>query len=226
MNRKPNPRPLPVREGEKKVRRNSECGVFSTLVVSSSDSPSRTGRGWGLGLPRSRLGQPGFTLIEIAVVLFLMGLMMLIAMPYVGGISSSELKSVSRRMAGRATYLYDEASARKLVIQLVFDMDHNGYFVMVADPYSLQPTFFPDRSPSGARVRLPDSVRIRDVTVEGIGTLSRGTIATMFYPEGYVDATLVHLIDQRGRIMTLRIDPLTGQVAIARGDLRPNFGGR
>ncbi len=163
----------------------------------------------------------GFTLIELAVVMFLMGLMLLIAMPYIGGVTDGQLKSVSRRLAGRATYLYDEASARKLVIQLVFDMDHNGYFVMVADPYSRRPTFFPDNSPSGARVLLPDAVHIRDVTVEGIGTLSRGTLATQFYPEGYVDATLVHLIDKKGRVMTLRIDPLTGQVAIARGDLRP-----
>jgi general secretion pathway protein H len=174
----------------------------------------------------TRRKEAGFTLLEIAVVLFLMGLMMLIAMPYIGGISSTELKSASRRLAGRATYLYDEASSRKLVIQLVFDLDNNGYFVMIADPYSMQPAFFPDRSPSGARVRLPDSVRIRDVTVENIGTVSRGTVATQFYPEGYVDATLIHLIDQRGRIMTLRIDPLTGQVMIARGDLRPNVGGR
>jgi hypothetical protein len=92
---------------------------------------------------------------------------------------------------------------------------------MIADPYAPQPAFFPDRSPSGARVLLPDGVRIRDVTVEGIGTLSRGTISTQFYPEGYVDATLVHLIDKKDRVMTLRIDPLTGQVAVARGDLRP-----
>ena len=107
-----------------------------------------------------------------------MGLMMLIAMPYMGGITDAQLKSVSRRLAGRATYLYDEASARKLVIQLVFDMDHNAYFVMTADPYSTQPAFFPDHSTSGAPVILPDAVRIRDVTVEGVGTLSRGTIAT------------------------------------------------
>jgi len=160
------------------------------------------------------------TLLEIAVVLFLMGLMMLIAMPYLGGVTDAQLKSVSRRLAGRATYLYDEASARKLVIQLVFDMDNNAYFVLIADPYSAQPAFFPDHSPSGARVRLPDAIRIRDVTVEGVGTLARGTIATQFYPEGYVDATIVHLIDIKGRVMTLGIDPLTGQVMIARGDLR------
>jgi general secretion pathway protein H len=163
---------------------------------------------------------PGFTLLEIAVVLFLMGLMFLIAMPYMGGLTDAELKSASRQLAGRATYLFDEASAHKLVIQLVFDMNANAYFVMTADPYSPQPTFFPDHSFSGRRVLLPPSVRIRDVTVEGIGTLSNGTIATQFYPEGYVDATLIHLIDSKGRVMTIAIDPLTGQVMVAKGDLR------
>ena len=154
------------------------------------------------------------------MVLFLMGLIMLIAMPYIGGITDSELKSASRRLAGRATYLYDEASARKLVIRLVFDMDNNAYFVMIADPYAPQPAFFPDPSPSGARVRLPDNVKIRDVTVEGIGLLARGTVSTQFYPQGYVDATVVHLVDIKGRVMTIGIDSLTGQVMVAKGDLR------
>ena len=114
----------------------------------------------------------------------------------------------------------DAASSRKLVIRLIFDMDTNSYFVMTADPYAAQPTFFPDNSSSGARVRLPNAVRIRDVTVEGIGTLSRGTISTQFYPQGYVDATIVHLIDVKDRVMTIGIDPLTGRVMIANGDLR------
>jgi len=149
-----------------------------------------------------------------------MGLMMLIAMPYIGGLTDAELKSASRRLAGRATYLFDEASAHKLVIQLVFDLNANAYFVMTADPYSPQPTFFPDHSLAGRRVVLPNSVRIRDVTVEGIGTLARGTIATQFYPQGYVDGTLIHLVDSKGRVMTIEINPLTGQVMIAKGDLR------
>jgi len=40
-----------------------------------------------------------------------------------------------------------------------------------------------------------------------------------------VDATLIHLVDQKGRVMTLKIDPLTGRVMVARGDLRPAVGG-
>lgn len=200
-----------MREGAPEIDARFQSGGRSDSYFFS---PSGTGRGWGLGLP-------GFTLLEIAIVLFLMGLMTLLVMPYTGGLTSAELKSAARRLAGRETYLFDEATAHKLVIQLVFDMNANAYFVMTADPYSPQPTFFPDNSTSGRRVLLPDNVRIRDVTVEGIGSLSRGTIATQFYPQGYVDGTIVHLVDIKGRVMTIAIDSLTGQVKIANGDLRP-----
>ena len=44
---------------------------------------------------------PGFTLLELAVVLFLMSLILLIAVPYLGGITDAQLKSTSRQMAGR-----------------------------------------------------------------------------------------------------------------------------
>lgn len=168
---------------------------------------------------RERAFSRGFTLLEIAVVLFLMGLMMLIAMPYFGGYRHAQMKSETRRLAGRATYLYDEASSRKLVIRLVFDLERNGYFVLVADPYSVKPTFAADRSSWGAPVQFPPAIHLRDVTVEGAGSFSRGQVATQFYPQGYADATLLHIVDASGDVMTLGIDPLTGHVRIAAGDL-------
>jgi prepilin-type N-terminal cleavage/methylation domain-containing protein len=172
----------------------------------------------GASWPERRFA-PGFTLLEIAIVLFLMGLMMLIAMPYFGGFHRAELKSSARRLAGRATYLFEEASSHKLMIRLVFDLDRNGYTVLIADPYAVQPAFFPDRSSSGAPVFLPAGVRIRDVTVQGVGTVNRGAIACQFYPGGYADATLIHLVDTAGDQMTVGIDSLTGQVMIANGYL-------
>ena len=169
----------------------------------------------------ARSASPGFTLLELAVVIFIMGLMLTLALPYLGGFRQAALKSQARRLAGRATYMYDEATGHKLVLRLIFDMDNNGYAVAQLDPYAVKPVFAPDRSMSGHPVMLPAAIRIRDVTVEGTGTLNRGTIATTFYPEGYVDATVVHLEDASGDVMTLEISPLTGQVAIVNGDVMP-----
>jgi|SRR5208282_1583345 len=165
---------------------------------------------------------PGFTLLELAVVTFIMGLMLTLALPYLGGFRQAALRSQARRLAGRATYLFDEATGHKLVLRLIFDMDNNGYAVAQLDPYAVQPVFAPDNSASGHPVMMPAAIRIRDVTVEGIGTVNRGTVACNFYPEGYVDATVVHLEDASGDVMTLEFSPLTGQVAIISGDVMPS----
>lgn len=171
-------------------------------------------------------GSPGFTLLELAIVIFIMGLMLTVVMPYLGGFRQAALSSQARRLAGRATYMFDEATGHKLVLRLVFDLDNNGYAAARLDPYAAQPVFAPDNSISGRPVMMPAAIRIRDVTIEGIGTVNRGTVATNFYPEGYVDATVVHLDDASGDVMTLEFSPLTGQVAIISGDVMPSGMGR
>lgn len=181
-------------------------------------------RSWvsSAGLPQvSRGGLPGFTLLEIAVVIFIMALIMTIAIPYFGGLRSAELRSQARRLAGRANYLYDESAAQKVVLRLTFDLDTNSYFVSRLDPYAAKPAFAPEHGPAGGRFVLPPGIHIRDVSVQGIGTLRRGAVSSFFYPQGYVDATVVHLADDAGEVLTIGIDPLTGHVAIENGDLSP-----
>jgi prepilin-type N-terminal cleavage/methylation domain-containing protein len=163
----------------------------------------------------------GFTLLELAVVIFIMGLMLSLTLPYLGGFRQAALRSQARRLAGRATYMFDEATGHKLVLRLIFDIDNNGYAAAQLDPYAVQPVFAPDNSVGERPVMMPSAIRIRDVTVEGIGTVNRGVVAANFYPEGYVDATVVHLEDASGDVITLEISPLTGQVAIIEGDTMP-----
>ena len=162
---------------------------------------------------------PGFTLLELAVVMFIMGLVLLIAMPYFGGFKNTLLKSEARRLAGRSNYLYEEAGAQKVILRLNFDLDGNSYFVTRLDPLAARPAFRPETGPAGGRILLPAGVRLRDVWVEGAGSFRRGTIGTQFYPGGAVDATVIHLAASSGAQMTLSVDPASGHVAIANGYL-------
>lgn len=163
----------------------------------------------------------GFTLLELAVVMFLIGLVMMLAMPYFGSVQSSQMRSEARRLASRANYLYQEAGAQKVLLRLTFDFASNGYFVTRLDPFAARPAFRPEGGPAGVRVVMPAGVRIRDVTVEGLGTFARGVVSTQFYPGGYVDATVIHLADAKGEVFTLAIDPFSGHVSIVRGDVDP-----
>lgn len=150
-----------------------------------------------------------------------MGLVMSLAMPYFGGLHSAELKSEARKLAGRASYLYDEASAQKVIYRMTFDIDHNAYFVMRLDPYAPQPKFTPFAGLWDGQVVMPSGVRLRDVSIEGIGGARAGAISCQFYPDGYVDATVIHLATETGKVLTLSINPLTGAVAIVSGDVPP-----
>jgi len=171
-------------------------------------------------LDRGQDRDRGFTLLELAIVIFIMALMFTLVLPYTGGYRRAKLKSEARRLAGRASYLFDEASAQKVFLRLVFDLDHQVYGVMRMDPYAMPtPSYGPDHSSAGAPVTMPPAVAIRDVTVGDLGTFNAGKVATQFYPEGYVDATLIHMIDLSGHVMTLALNPVTGRVIIQDGDL-------
>jgi prepilin-type N-terminal cleavage/methylation domain-containing protein len=171
--------------------------------------------------PSAADGAPGFTLLEIAVVIFIMGLMITLAIPYLGGFHGAQLKSEARRLAGRATYLYEEASTQKVIYKMTFDLDNNGYYVTRLDPYGPQLQFLPFSGPWGYEVVMPPGLKLRDVSVEGIGGTKVGSISCLFYPEGYVDATVIHLISVSGDVLTLNFNPLTGNVGITSGDVPP-----
>jgi prepilin-type N-terminal cleavage/methylation domain-containing protein len=171
--------------------------------------------------PPATGGAPGFTLLEIAVVIFIMGLIMTLAVPYLGGFRGAQLKSEARRLAGRANYLYDQSATEKVIYKMTFDLDHNEYYVTRLDPFGPLPKFIPYRGPWGFEVVMPAGLRLRDVSVEGIGAAKVGAISCRFYPEGYVDATVIHLGTASGQIMTLSFNPLTGNVGIVSGDVPP-----
>lgn len=188
-------------------------------VVRSRPTHTRPARGLLLPAPGTGFADaPGFTLLEIAIVLFIMGLMMAVAIPYFGSVTGAQLKSQARQLAGRATYLYEEAAVHKVVLRLTFNLDLNSYYVSRLDPYQPQAVFVPELDPLMGRVVMPAGVRIRDVTVAGLGTFTRGTVSGHFYPTGWADAAVIHLVDSRGAVFTLGINPLTGRVSIAAGD--------
>jgi prepilin-type N-terminal cleavage/methylation domain-containing protein len=163
--------------------------------------------------------QAGFTLIELAVVIFIMALMLTLAVPYTGVLRDARLKSAARQLAGRATFLYVQANAQKLVLQLNFDLKGNRYFVTWLDPYSAKPQLRPYKRPGGEPVTLPAGVRVRDVIIAD-GQGKRGAfIACSFYPQGFTDPAVIHLVSSFGSVMTLSLSPLTGRVKIIGGDV-------
>jgi len=181
------------------------------------------------GKPKNNRGQvftfsifPGFTLIELSVVIFILGLSLAFVLPRLMSLSEAELKHGSRRLSGTLRYLFDQAAFAKTMYILRCDIKDGTYWVEyclpeVEPPHKLQ--CWEDRALLGKKTRLPFGVRFQDVEIMGekLGPDTEGGAIIPFFPDGYVPPAYIHIQDQRDKSFTLQLNPVTGRVKVLEG---------
>lgn len=159
----------------------------------------------------------GFTLLELSLVLFIIGLLVTVLVPRLGGLESARLDASAKRLAALVRYLSGEAAFRGQTYRIHYDLDQQRYGVQILTPSQATKTFVADDSPLSQSVQLPPNVTFADIRVPSIGRVSAGQVFTHFYPQGYTDPTVIHLRDQQSRTMTVIIPPITGEAAVYEG---------
>lgn len=162
----------------------------------------------------------GFTLIEIGLVLLIIAIAVALVVPRFRDQSHAELISQTRKLASTFRFLQQEAILNGRVYRLNIDLDQQRYFITSAEADSDVNGFTQETGILGRNVALPASLQIADVDVPLVsGKLYEGLAYTHFYPDGYVDATVVHL-DNGQEVYTLYVDqPITGRAYVASGYL-------
>jgi len=167
--------------------------------------------------PRSLTPKTGFTLLELSLVLFIIGLLVAVLLPRFGDIGGARLESSAHRLAALVRYLSGEAAFSGQVYRISYDLGAQTYAVQVLVPSRGTMEFVADSSPMSQLVRLPSGIAFADVRVPRAGRLNSGRVFTHFYPQGYIDPTVVHLRDQREQMMTVVIPPITGEAKVYEG---------
>jgi len=147
----------------------------------------------------------GFTLVELAIVLFVIALTASLTLPLFGKVGDAELHTAGRRLSGTIKYLYNEAVLEKSIHRLTFDLDHASY---VAQRREINGEWSELPSDMGKR-ELPGTVSIARVTINGRGSVTSGAVSMQIYPAGWLDETILYLQDGEYK-QTLRISALTG----------------
>jgi general secretion pathway protein H len=161
----------------------------------------------------------GFTLIELVLVLFVIGLVLAVSFPKIAGLGRGDLRQTSRHLIRTVQILVDRAEATKKLYRLNYDLERQEYWATVLQPVSEEAgEFVPVNSALLKRVALPDPIRFKDVVTLRQGKITEGEAYTQFYSSGLVERTLFHITDEdQGESLTLIIQPLTGRVKVLEG---------
>jgi len=173
--------------------------------ITGSLSKNTWRRAWPRVMPS------GFTLMELIVVMVLLSLLTAFAVPRIRtSLFSDQLRAGARNLIGLINETGQEARRSHQAWQLLYDP--------VTHRFSAQPV------PSGTSpatesqtirpVTLPDGVRVLDITTARNGVSNEGQLRLYFTARGYVDQTLIHLVDTAGSNLTLALSPFLGSIRI------------
>lgn len=156
----------------------------------------------------------GFTLIELAVVIVILGVMIVLVVPTFGEMSGSNLRRSSRHLTAMIRFLRDDAQAKKAIYRLSFDVPNGRYW---AERLNISI----DRTAEFKRLRsslaneggLFGRTSFRDIHVPG----HPDDPYILFTPDGWVEKAYIHLRDGDEKDYTLIVNPLTGNTELIEG---------
>ena len=160
--------------------------------------------------------QAGFTLIEIAVVMAIIGMVMLLVVPRLPSSDQENLKISARTLASTMRYLQERAATSR-----------TGYYLTLAPgTESLQiaeiDTDGGAKEPSDPLLRkspIKEGVVVSDVRIPRLGKVSDGQLRIDVGVAGVRDFVTIHLRSATGQFWTVMAFPSGGKVKAYEGYL-------
>jgi general secretion pathway protein H len=157
----------------------------------------------------------GFTLIELAAVIVVLGIMIGIVIPSLSEVTGANLRRSARHLTGTIRFLRDEAEAKKAVYRLRFDVPNGQYWAekLTRNPDDRTQEYKRASSAISSEGGLSGSTTLVDVRA-GRHPDDPYILVT---PDGWVEKAFIHLRDGDGKDFTLIVKPLTGATELREG---------
>ena len=165
----------------------------------------------------------GFSLFEIAVVLFIISLFfVLVTVPIEGILSGGDLGQATRMLMSEVSKLRGEAAYTRKIQTLVLNIEQNTFYALEPEtPVEFRKTeeslFEEEKEVVPRKKELPSGVFFADVVVDTLGKVQEGKAEIRFFANGCVEHTLIHLKNEGGKFYTLEINPVTGLIRTHEG---------
>ena len=194
-------------------------GISRAAIISRGDNRRTARRGGTICL-----GCSGFTLLEISLVLLIMTVIFALVLPRLRDPGRGELAAQAHRLVLTFRLLRSEAALNGYAYRLNYDLDSQRYWVTPDEPGADLAEFARDAGSLARGTRLESPVGIADIVLPTLaGKISQGQVYTVFYPDGSVDPTVIHITNGKDAY-TLYLDPMSGRLQQRLGYQEVDYG--
>ena len=154
-----------------------------------------------------------------------MAVVLALVLPRLRDRGRAELMAQSHRLVMIFRLLRSEAVLNGVAYRLNYDLDQQRYWVTPGDQSADLGTFARDIGSLAHGSKLEDPVGMTDVVLPTLaGKVQQGQIYTVFYPDGSVDPTVIHLGNGR-EAYTLWLNPMNGRLSMDAGYREVEYAG-
>jgi len=167
----------------------------------------------------------GFTLLEITLVILIISVMLGLILPRFRNQSRTELDAQAHHLILTFRFLRSEAALSGYPYRLIYDLNQQRYWAMPDDPSADLAEFAEDMGSLARGTQLHEPVGFADVVLPTLaGKVAQGQIYTVFYPDGTIDPTVIHLTNGQDAL-TLYVNPMSNRLQLAEGYQEINYAG-
>ncbi len=162
-----------------------------------------------------RKGCPGFTLLELMVVLVIVALTAAFVVPRLGGpLSRLGALSAAKKTGASLRYARSRAASEKKAYKVVFDTDKN--FLTISPFYEESGREKTDDSKKSFNksYKLPKGVFFEELIDSHDRYADSGEFTMVFFPNGGSSGGKIIIRDEKNRRFTIEVDPISGAVRL------------
>ncbi len=169
--------------------------------------------------------QAGFTLLEITLVVVIISIVIMIVVPKLRNTSKAEMQSQAHRLQMIFRLVRSEAILNGAAYRLNYDLDNERYWVTPDEGSTDLAEFASNFGSLGRGTQIKAPVEIMDIDLPTLaGKLAQGQIFTVFYPDGTVDPTIIHIGDG-SLTYTLYVNPMNSRLVLIQGYSNISYNG-
>lgn len=165
-------------------------------------------------IQHSNCSRAGFTLIEIAVVMAIIGMLMLLVVPKLPSSDQENLKISARTLASTLRYIQERAATSRTgyYITLAPGTEELKFSEVVADGSAREPS-----DPLLQKSPVKEGIIIADVRIPRLGKVVDGQLRVDVGVAGVRDFVTIHLRSAAGQFWTVMLFPSGGKVKAYEG---------